>query len=399
MCIRKTCGNDTLFILSGVAIRLARKMGLHRDGTMLSLSPFETEMRRRLWWHLVYVDLRIADVLGAKPSSDLSFCDAKMPLNVEDEDLRPEMTELPNERAGITAMSFCLVKYEIMASLRDLSAASPGDGEWEILLQPNVPVIRQDSIINQIEDRLENRYLRYCDPVNSFHTFISIMIRCSICRLRLLIYIPSQFASHRKNVSNHERDIVFTSATKFLRYVTIVQKGIHGLEKYRWQIGPSALWNAMLYLLIEIRHRGTGPEVERAWKLIEDAFALHTWAFESPTGTVYGVLGRWTVEAWDNYVTVLREKGLPEPLTPGYISDIRLKTGNLAGRTGDLLMDAGSEIERPVGSTPQQDISDPNSSFEFPDLLSFEIDPNEWIQWEQLVVEQSSFAQIDSMHL
>lgn len=53
---------DSLFVLSGMTIRLAQTMGLHRDGKALGLSPFETELRRRLWWHIVHLDFRAADM-------------------------------------------------------------------------------------------------------------------------------------------------------------------------------------------------------------------------------------------------------------------------------------------------------------------------------------------------
>ena len=31
-------------------VNIAQSMGLHRDGEQFNLSPFETEMRRRVWW-------------------------------------------------------------------------------------------------------------------------------------------------------------------------------------------------------------------------------------------------------------------------------------------------------------------------------------------------------------
>ncbi|PVH79988.1 hypothetical protein DL98DRAFT_588771 [Cadophora sp. DSE1049] len=38
--------------LTRLVIRVAHSKGLHRDGTQLGLTPFETEMLRRLWWQL-----------------------------------------------------------------------------------------------------------------------------------------------------------------------------------------------------------------------------------------------------------------------------------------------------------------------------------------------------------
>jgi hypothetical protein len=50
VCVRRH--DDTRFVwsLTGLALRISQSLGLHRDGTRFGLSPFDTEMRRRLWW-------------------------------------------------------------------------------------------------------------------------------------------------------------------------------------------------------------------------------------------------------------------------------------------------------------------------------------------------------------
>lgn len=408
MCVRNSYRCDTLFVLSGVAIRLARKMGLHRDGTFLGLSPFETEMRRRLWWHLVHVDFRTADVLGTRPSLDLSCGDTKMPLNVDDEDLHPDMVDPPPERNGITSIAFCLIRCEIIEALRKFSTACPGDVRWEVLYSPDVTLAKKASVISQIEDHLESKYLRYCDPSNSLHTFVSIIIRSSICKIKLFAHNPRQFANSPVKVLQSERNIVFANATKLLEYVTLMQGGYPGLEKYMWQIGTSHLWNTILYVLIEARHRKTGPEVERSWQLIGVVFSHHPQVFEESTGAVYTALGKWTLEVWDDYLAASKAEGLPEPSTPEYINAIRRcrrPAIESLSRTKDLAADSGpvtrnsfgyneTQSQRYEGDLPE---FEPFESYDFPNLLSFEMDPNEWVQWEQLLAEQGGFAQIDSM--
>lgn len=37
-------------------ISIALNMGLHRDGALFKLDPYETEMRRRVWAILVMID-------------------------------------------------------------------------------------------------------------------------------------------------------------------------------------------------------------------------------------------------------------------------------------------------------------------------------------------------------
>ena len=43
-----------------VALRAAQAMGLHRDGTHFALDRVETEMRRRIWWHIIHTDIMTA---------------------------------------------------------------------------------------------------------------------------------------------------------------------------------------------------------------------------------------------------------------------------------------------------------------------------------------------------
>lgn len=42
--------------MTGLAVRLAQSLGMHRDGSTFNLPPFEAEMRRRLWWNICILD-------------------------------------------------------------------------------------------------------------------------------------------------------------------------------------------------------------------------------------------------------------------------------------------------------------------------------------------------------
>ena len=53
-----------VWVLNGLAIRLAQSMGLYRDGVHLRLAPFDTEMRLRLWWYLYVLDSRAPEDQG-----------------------------------------------------------------------------------------------------------------------------------------------------------------------------------------------------------------------------------------------------------------------------------------------------------------------------------------------
>ncbi|KAJ9635644.1 hypothetical protein H2204_005818 [Knufia peltigerae] len=394
---------DTLFSLSGVAIRLARKMGLHRDGSLLGLSPFETEMRRRLWWHLFSVDFRICDIMGFKPSMDLLCCDTQMPLNVPDEDLWPEMVASPPARHGITSMTFCLIRCEVIEFLRNLNSSLPGRDGWDIFVGADFTVARKESLICQIEDLLERKYLRYCDPFNSLHNLVSVMARWTICRLRLFAHNPRRYIDSSIPIPQRERDIVFTTASSLLDYASMAPDN-PSLKKYRWRVHVSYLWNIVLHILIETRHRKQAPEVDRVWKLIGVVFSKYPQFFEKSTAVAYTALSKWVLEVWDNYVDNMHAASLPSPSTPEYISAMR--RGLMQSRRAENVSDLRVSIDSSHTAQTVEDLRNCQSrkqdgnlnDFEsFSDILSFERSLDEWLHWEQLVAEEGGFSPPDAL--
>jgi len=50
-----------------VAFRIAQAMGIHRDGSLFNLNPVQTEVRRRIWWHLMHTDVMVSTMSGLPP--------------------------------------------------------------------------------------------------------------------------------------------------------------------------------------------------------------------------------------------------------------------------------------------------------------------------------------------
>lgn len=84
----------------GVAVRLAQRMGYHRDAKHLgnSMTAFEGEMRRRAWYLAENFDLLFSFQLGVPPIIHGDDCDTDHPTNLRDEDFNENSTELPPTR-------------------------------------------------------------------------------------------------------------------------------------------------------------------------------------------------------------------------------------------------------------------------------------------------------------
>jgi hypothetical protein len=103
--------------LTGVAVRIAQSMGLERDGSSLGLRPFETEMRRRVWWQLKALDYQIAELCGLSKFRDLDPGpdSTKWPTNVNDDHFHPGMASSPSASSSLTDMSFVALRYELVS--------------------------------------------------------------------------------------------------------------------------------------------------------------------------------------------------------------------------------------------------------------------------------------------
>jgi hypothetical protein len=105
------------FLLVGNAVRLALRMGLHRDSTKVggNITPFLTEMRRRLWHHLLQIDLLSSFHIGLPGMIQAIDSDTLLPRNLRDEDFDEDSVELPLPRpdSEITPISYMICKSRL----------------------------------------------------------------------------------------------------------------------------------------------------------------------------------------------------------------------------------------------------------------------------------------------
>ncbi|KAL5120373.1 hypothetical protein ACEQ8H_001663 [Pleosporales sp. CAS-2024a] len=167
---------QSLWSLVGMTIRNAEKLGIHRDGAILGLSPMDTEERRRLWWQLQHIDLGGAVRLGVTPMTLTAGWDVKIRSNIEDEDLQAEGTTTPPpERRGLTSMSYNLFTYWVLDQQRSTLLAK--HGRFELSWQTNeaLPASAKDDILSSLEDGINRKFIQFCDPINPLHNLLQLL--------------------------------------------------------------------------------------------------------------------------------------------------------------------------------------------------------------------------------
>ncbi|KAF4946074.1 hypothetical protein FGADI_11459 [Fusarium gaditjirri] len=147
-----------VWIMNGLALRAAQSIGLHRDGSKLGLSPFESEMRRRVWWYFQERDGRGAEDYGLQnPSAITTVHSVELPRNLNDSDIFPGIKELPPSRPDWTRMTLqlcCNQSSQAWAQLFHMSCSADGTLDEDV---------RRRAIKDAVE-RVEG-ILQRCNPV------------------------------------------------------------------------------------------------------------------------------------------------------------------------------------------------------------------------------------------
>ena len=106
-----------IWVLLGVIVRLALRMGYHRDASHFPhVSTFEGEMRRRAWAVIISFDALASAQVGLPRMIRESHSDTAEPRNLLDEDLYQEMlTVLPSRPDTVqTLVQFIVAKNTIV---------------------------------------------------------------------------------------------------------------------------------------------------------------------------------------------------------------------------------------------------------------------------------------------
>jgi hypothetical protein len=107
-------GQHVPYLMIGTIVRLALRIGLHRDPSKAggNFTPFEAEMRRRHWHLIAQMDMLGSFHIGLPGQVGAIESDVQYPRNLRDEDLNEDTKELPPSRPAseLTSISYMICK-------------------------------------------------------------------------------------------------------------------------------------------------------------------------------------------------------------------------------------------------------------------------------------------------
>ena len=275
--------DETWLVLSwtGLAIRIGMNLGIHRDGSDLGLDTFSTEIRRRLWWHLLLLDADLSEAHGVDPLlRDVAY-NTQMPTNLDDVDLRPGMAT-PKPRMGFTDMTPSITRYVVMLASRKLKRQRES---FENSFALTSDLENETKTINEVERLLQERYLRHCSeriPLQ-WSTQQIVQMKCKMMHFCVCHVLGGNGGTGQAQGDAAMHDRLFALAID-------VAETVHNLQtnpttcQWSWQFRTDTQWPVMVYLLNEVIQRPASPAVDKVWSIIKKTRHLYQGGSMLPGG-------------------------------------------------------------------------------------------------------------------
>ncbi|OQV00166.1 Fungal specific transcription factor domain-containing protein isoform 3 [Cladophialophora immunda] len=297
--IRPNTVPQSLSSMLAVAIRIAQRMGIHSESALTRHTTLEAEMRRRLWWSLVLFDSRISETSNSKPITLDPTWDCRVPLNVNDSDLRPETKKPPAMQGNTTEALFAVVRCELGEVVRHssfhLDFTTPA-------LKTNTDPPRgrfegDGTELAKLEEIIEDQYLQHCDPEHPLHFMTIWTARSHLAKYRLLEH-HSRCSSSSARQTDAQRDTATSHALRVLECDTKAM-GSPLTKGFRWLNHLYFPFPAYIQIVQDLRSRPTGKQAGPAWEAMSDnydAWFGHQFREDSPFFRLFTKL---ILQAWE----------------------------------------------------------------------------------------------------
>lgn len=263
--VRYLDASKAVWSLCSLATSQARAQGLHRDGTYFNLPPFELEMRRRLWWHIFVLNIRASEDHGAEPRLDEQYFDTRLPLNVNDDQLKEDMSQSAREQEGATDMTFNLIRFELSNMQRKLRLLANSS-----TTQSSMRTIEdRERLIELTQRKMEEKYFSKCDPNNTYLWVASTIGRLVLAKMWLMVHHPRIGDKEDKNADENLKERLFTTSVQVIKFGQLLSSH-ESTAKWSWLFRTYMQWHIVAYVLSQLCRMPLTPLTEDAWRVLDE---------------------------------------------------------------------------------------------------------------------------------
>jgi hypothetical protein len=269
-------------------------------------------------------------------------------------------------------MTFCLLKYEIA---RFMQAYDPRMDGVE-LRSSNLTFLQGEKHnVSSLESFLEEKFLRFCDPVVGVQLLTSTLARSNLSKLRQMEHrkISQPNAEDERTTSLEQSNRTLKIATRNIEYDNLIHSS-RSLRGFLWHVHFHFPWGAPIVILkLLASHAEWNPDMHAAWTQIMELHEHHP-DYQEDDKVIHLIIRGLTLRAWAAQEAAVMERGLPKPRTPSMITLLQARQAAFLTR---------QENSRAAA------LRVPNNEFNFADLNGFDqfdladmtFDETNWASW------------------
>lgn len=379
-----------LYVLLGIVVRVAERLGLHRKIYPANLSAIESQTRRRLWWQIVVIDARAAQRCRVDVLANVEHWESELPLNVNDSDLTPDMIVEPRGRVGSTEMTFRLMLYDIGKFIRHSAVMAPFQGSWQKLSGQPIPPADKDKVIDELEKMIESNYLRYCDPVIPLHILARGVSTIIVCRMRLTIRHPRRFPDRGSSMTAEDKHKLFNICLAIIEQDNFLHS-VDSVRGFLWLLDHEFQGDAFVYLLSELRYRDPGSTTEKAWEEISKAFKYHPNLVFDAKNPLTSAIRNLTLKSWECWETRYLQHYNLRPSRPEFIPQLLEQRTPGSTTASTEYSEEGTTMD--MGTiAPISYTTSATTNWDFgPSTTSDPLAPIDWNYWNALIPNAETY--------
>ncbi len=251
-----------VWLMVGLCVRLALRMGYHRDPSHYpAISPFHGEMRRRVWACIGMIDVLISFQLGLPSMFRNITSDTQPPRNILDRDIGVHSKTLPPSRGigELTPSSYVRAKMSIIRVFADAAEFShqtvvPSyeeilrlDQRLEEARAAIPPLLQMPDISELVTDPAEQLMCRFNIDLLYLKTKIVLHRRYMLVPLDQL-----SLAEQQRGIGESRRACIESALRVLNHHHTIYAASQTGgqLESVKWYMGSISTHDFLLAAMI-----------------------------------------------------------------------------------------------------------------------------------------------------
>ena len=242
-----------------MVVRIATAMNLHREPSKYCTyySPFQRELRRRLWWRIRYLDVFSSIDRGSELLISTESYSVQIPTLTNDDLFDENSTVIPALEGMDTDLSFTNICYDACVAIETLlkPEARPSGETWE----------KRHQLALDFAARVDEKYMQYFNNGTAFDNF-----RIAVCDSMKASMILRAVRPMQRYVSSTpprvDSPYVLRIAMENLRGSNRIYN-TESAERWRWQIWVQ--WHALAVALAGLCSIRNTPLAEETWYYVE----------------------------------------------------------------------------------------------------------------------------------